>query len=147
MSARHLVRLLSVPVALISLAGPVADGAAAATGPQAGGPQIGVRPSGGLQDGQRVSVRGRGFTPGATIVVVECVSPAGEAGNCDPTTAVHVTASATGSFEANIRVIDHIFTVTHEDTFCTLAPGSCAVVATADKNLLESDQVPLAFIA
>lgn len=69
-------------------------------------PAVTVVPSTGLAEGQTVAVTGTGFSPGLALVVVQCVDrgTATGSGDCNLPALVSVTADATGTVHARLRV-------------------------------------------
>jgi hypothetical protein len=108
-------------------------------------------PSTAFADGQIVRVRGEGFTPGASLTVVEC---AAEARNPDfgcPNTSVRsVIADASGSFATTTRLVRDLFfpdapVGNAAETDCGTSAGTCELWAAHLGDDSESVIVPLTF--
>lgn len=59
-------------------------------------PKVVVTPSINLHKGEAVKITGRGFTPGDSVYVVECLATAKGQAGCDIATAKPATITATG---------------------------------------------------
>lgn len=69
-------------------------------------PAVTVAPATGLSDGQVVSVTGTGFSPGLSLVVVQCVDrgTATGPGDCNLGAMTAVTSDAAGTVHARLTV-------------------------------------------
>ncbi|MTE22530.1 macromomycin [Streptomyces sp. TRM43335] len=67
-------------------------------------PAVTVTPATGLADGDTVTVKGTGLTPGVVYHVAQCELVTSGSYGCDPTTVVDVTADAQGEVTAQITV-------------------------------------------
>ena len=86
---------------------PTAGGGAAPTGRGgSSGPTIEVQPRAGLRDGQHVRVTGSGFSPGASLVALECADrgDATSSGDCDISHVAPVTADGAGRVSTTLTV-------------------------------------------
>jgi len=109
-------------------------------------PVVQAQPSTHLADGQVIAVTGSGFTPAATIAVIECQTGATGAANCDLSTYELTTASSTGSISTSFiasRYL-HISNPTPTTTDCAV-PGACILGAANYANFSESAFTPLSF--
>jgi hypothetical protein len=88
-------------------------------------PVVGVNPSTDLQDGTTVEVSGSGFTPGATIALLECPESGLAVSACDFSTGLFVPADASGSLEVSYRVVRDI-TSDGTDLDCSV-PATCVL--------------------
>jgi hypothetical protein len=88
-------------------------------------PVVGVNPSTDLPDGATVEVSGSGFTPGATIALLECPASGPAVSACDFSTGLFVPADASGSLEVSYRVVRAI-TSDGTDLDCSV-PGTCVL--------------------
>jgi hypothetical protein len=100
-SGRRSVLSRTGGVRLLLFAGVLGATVLVAAGPSsAATPTITVKPAKGLTKGQTVTVSGKGFTPGDSVFVVECLATTtGETG-CDVSTATAAKISATGALPA-----------------------------------------------
>ena len=89
---------VAAAVAMVSTA--VLTGAWASVAGAKPVPKLIVFPSTGLTNGKTVIVKGTGFKPKDSLYVTECLRTAKDAGGCDISTAVPVTASAKGVLPA-----------------------------------------------
>ncbi|MGW2425654.1 enediyne antibiotic chromoprotein [Streptomyces sp. NPDC001709] len=67
-------------------------------------PLLAVSPASALSDGQSVSVTGSGYTPGSTIVLLQCDADKPQGTACDKQSLVAVTADAQGSISTKFTV-------------------------------------------
>jgi hypothetical protein len=59
-----------------------------------------VSPRTGLTNSQSIVVKGKGFTPGDQMILMECLRTAADPTGCDPATSTNVLISATGKLPA-----------------------------------------------
>jgi hypothetical protein len=96
---------------------------------------LAVTPNGHLADRQPVAVTGRGFVPGTTVYVIECLAGASANGSgCDFSTEKTVTAGFQGQFLLTFPVTRLINASISSSTGpsaqdCASAPGACIIGA------------------
>jgi hypothetical protein len=96
---------------------------------------LAVTPNNDLADRQPVAVTGRGFVPGTTVYVIECLAGASANGSgCDFSTERTVTAGFQGQFLLTFPVARLITASTSSSTGpsaqdCASTPGACIVGA------------------
>lgn len=67
-------------------------------------PSLSVSPSSALSDGQKVTVSGSGYTPGSTIVLLQCDADKPQGTACDKPGLVAATADAQGGIKVTFTV-------------------------------------------
>lgn len=127
----------------VAMSGFPAAGAAAAGGP--GGPFVAVEPSADLVDGQLVRVTGGGFSPGASVAVLECDQRATDQSGCDLGTMVFDRVGDDGTFGTRYTVDRTVSTDAFGDVDCASAPGACRLVAADVSDIAQRAAQPLAF--
>jgi hypothetical protein len=88
-------------------------------------PAVTVGPSTGLLDAQTVEVEGSGFTPGATVALLECPADSLLVSDCDFSTGLFVQADGGGTISTTYRVV-RIITVTGTSLDCA-EPLACVL--------------------
>lgn len=111
-------------------------------GPAGAAPAITVTPDEDLVDFQEVTVSGSGYTPGATIGLVQCLNDPGSQENCDLSTLTYTSANSTGSFTAQFEV-QRLLDVQGEEVDC--APGACGIGAGNISDFDEASATPIEF--
>ncbi len=107
-------------------------------------PTVSVQPSTNVADGQVVTVTGSGFTPSATIAVVECQAGAVSESGCDISTAeFSTTASSSGDFSTPYIVSRNI--QVGLGTIDCAVSGACALAAANFANISENASTSLTF--
>ena len=99
---------------LVLTADPLAASAATLTVPT-----ITLMPDIGLQNGQAINLSGSGFTPGASLVAVECNGQAKGVAGCDTSAIEPITVTSSGTFTTTFSAITG-----------TIGDGSCGTSAT-----------------
>lgn len=97
---------MAVAAAVALAAGTLLAAVVGFAGPAgAAGPSITVSPSSGLSNGQNVTVKGSGFTPNySNMVVVECAASATGANGCNTNDVKFTKADATGGFTVTLTL-------------------------------------------
>lgn len=132
--------------ALVAVASLTMGGGPAAAGPAAGpAPAIEVVPSTDLVDGQGLAVRGRGFTPGAALAVLECDARATDQSGCDLGTTRFGRAGADGTFSVRFVADRTLNTEGLGVVDCARAPGACYLVAAETADIARRAVEPLSF--
>jgi hypothetical protein len=133
-----LIALSAVTVLVVGGVMPMEAGASS--------PTLQAQPSTNVADGQVISVSGSGFSPSATIAVIECQSSATSETGCDLSTYELVTASSTGSFSTPFiasRYL-HLFNPGPVTVDCAVS-GACILAAANYANTAEAAAIPLTF--
>jgi hypothetical protein len=110
--------------------------------PAAAAPAMTIAPDSDLVDFQQVTVSGSGYTPGATIGIVQCIDDPGGQENCDLSTLGYTSADAGGAFSAPFEV-QRLITVQGAEVDC--APDACSVGAGNISDFAEAAAAPLTF--
>ena len=106
-------------------------------------PVLTVTPRTHLHDGEQATVRGTGFTPGATVGLATCRSGViAIADACDIGRAFAAVADADGAFSTNFTAIGVIGTAQGQ-VDCTTAAGACVLAAANANDLKEFATTPL----
>ena len=108
-------------------------------------PTVTVAPSQGLNDGQVVQVSGSQFTPGATLVIIECQATATGASGCDIGNLINVTADASGQFATPFAVVGAFAVPGGSTVDCAAAPGNCYIAVANISALAEANSVLISF--
>ena len=108
-------------------------------------PGVTVTPDTDLVDLQPVTVDGSGYTPFATIAMVQCVFPATGQDDCDLSNVQFTSADDTGAFTADFNVRRIITTANAGDVDCATAPGTCSLAAANLDNQTEASAAQLSF--
>jgi hypothetical protein len=110
-----------------------------------------------LRDHQLVTLKGTGFTPGASVELIQCQAPTAAGGGCDYSTLTNVTADFTGNFLVTYplhRLISFgpigpgpgpVPPGLPTPFDCASAPRACVVSATNQQRFEESANVSLSF--
>jgi hypothetical protein len=106
-------------------------------------PTVQVNPSANLIDRQSVQVEGTGFTPRASIALVECESGSTAISDCDLSTILIVTADPSGNMESTYQVA-RVINVNGSSLDCA-APTGCALGAGNVDDYLQRSVVPISF--
>jgi hypothetical protein len=106
-------------------------------------PVVGVNPSIDLADGTTVEVSGSGFTPEATVALVECPASNLAESACDFSTGLFVQADASGSLSAAYRVLRDI-TSDGTNLDCSV-PGTCVLSVGNVDDFDQRSVVPISF--
>ena len=109
------------------------------------GPSVELSASAGLADRQEVTAVGRGFDPGAALVVVQCGPDPGDLGEgCEvpstsagPGSGAFLTADAAGAFETSTTVRSTLYT---RNGLVDCALGGCRVVAIENGSSVPAPQ-------
>jgi hypothetical protein len=111
-------------------------------------PSVQATPSTNVNDGQVISVTGSGFTPSATIAVIECQTGTTSEAGCDLSSYILVTASSTGDFSTPYIASRYLHVANPSPTTvdCSVS-GACILVAANDVNTSEAAAIPLTFNA
>ena len=88
-------------------------------------PVVTADPSSGLLDAQAVAVRGSGFTPGATVALLECPASSVLVSDCDFSTGLFVDADGGGTVSTTYRVV-RVITVSGTSLDCA-EPLACVL--------------------
>jgi hypothetical protein len=107
-------------------------------------PSVQATPSTNVADGQVISVTGSGFTPSATIAVIECQAGTTSETGCDLSTYILTTGSSTGGFTTPYVASRYIHTSSPTTVDCSLSVA-CILVAANDVNTSEAAAIPLRF--
>ncbi len=105
-------------------------------------PTVQAQPSTGVDDGQVITVTGSGFSPNATIVVIECQTGTTTEAGCDLSTYIYVTASSAGAFSTPYIASRYLHISTTID--CAVS-GACILAAANESNTAEAAATPLTF--
>ena len=108
-------------------------------------PTVAVAPSQGLNDGQVVQVSGSQFTPGATLVVIQCQATAIGSSGCDIGKLINVAADASGQFTALFAVVGAFAVPGGSTVDCAAAPSNCYIAVANINALAEANSVPISF--
>jgi hypothetical protein len=109
-------------------------------------PSVQAVPSTNVADGQLITVSGTGFSPSATIAVIECQTGATSESGCDLSTYETINASTTGSFSTPFiasRYL-HVSNPTPITVDCSVA-AACILAAANFSNYSEAASTPLTF--
>jgi hypothetical protein len=106
-------------------------------------PSVKVSPSIDLADQQEVQVAGLGFTPGATVALLECPFGSTVVSACDLSTILITTADPTGAIAAAYRVV-RVITANGASLDCA-APSGCQLSAGNVDDFDQRTLVPIAF--
>jgi hypothetical protein len=106
-------------------------GVVLAASPASAAQTVSVSPNTALVDGQPVTVMAGGFTPGASLAVIECTAGFASVDDCDVSTALFPQADASGNLSTPYNVFRVISTTNTPSTDC--APANC-VLLVADIN-------------
>ena len=106
-------------------------------------PTVTVSPSTDLVDQQAVQVAGLGFTPGATVALLECPAGSSAVGACDFSTILIVTADPTGAIATPYKAV-RVVTVDGSSLDCA-APAACSLSAGNVDDFAQRTLVPIAF--
>jgi hypothetical protein len=106
-------------------------------------PIVQVDPSTNLIDRQSVQVEGTGFTPRASIALVECENGSVAIGDCDLSTILIVRADSNGNVESTYQVT-RVITVDGSNLDCA-APNGCALGAGNVDDYAQRSVVPVSF--
>jgi hypothetical protein len=93
------------------------------------GPAVSVTPSTGLVDGQTVTARGSGYSPGSSLGMIQCVAGADSIDDCDGATATSFSADAQGRFTRSFTVRRVIRHNVGQQTDCSAGAGACIVAS------------------
>jgi hypothetical protein len=116
--------------------------------PPAPPPVVQVAPAAGLEDGQSVSVTGSGFSPGATVALLECAGLAPddtELEDCDLSGVTTVEADDAGAVSTDFVVRSTIATRTDGVIDCATADTPCVLAVISLYDDAERGAVALAF--
>ena len=105
-------------------------------------PSMQAQPSTGVADGQVITVTGSGYSPNATIAVIECQTGSTTEAGCDLSTYILTTASSTGAFSTPYIASRYLHLATTLD--CAVA-GACSLAAANYNNYAEVAGTPLTF--
>jgi Neocarzinostatin family len=105
-------------------------------------PTVQAQPSTGVDDGQVITVTGSGFSPNATIAVIECQTGATSEAGCDLSTYILTTASSAGAFSTPYIASRYLHLSTTID--CAVS-GACILAAANYSNYAEAASTPLTF--
>jgi Neocarzinostatin family len=114
------------------------------TGPN--GEAVTVTPSTGLVDGQTVTVRGSGYSPNASVGIIQCRAPADGFDDCSGETASSFSADGSGGFvraHPMTRILEFGNGVEHD---CAI-PDSCFLVSVYIHGFQGRAAAPLHFAA
>jgi hypothetical protein len=108
-------------------------------------PTVRVVPSTGLEQGQVVTVTGKGFTPGEALVVVQCLSrgTATGASDCNVPGLVSVRADAAGGVTAKLPVSKGPYG--SPPLLCSAAHPCLVSISQAQLNPTEEADAPISF--
>ena len=136
----HVFRVLrGVAVAAVVTAG----GLVLTSTPAWAAPALTVTPDTDLVDKQPVDVDGTGYTPGASIAVLQCETGATSASGCDTSGLDFTTADGTGAF-SHTYTVRRIITTESGDVDCAVA-DACRLVAANSSSTTEAAAVPISF--
>jgi hypothetical protein len=141
MHPRRIASLLAATTGLLFVGVGIAPGvdvAAAATTT----PSVQAQPSTGVDDGQVITVTGTGFSPNATIAVIECQTGSTTEAGCDLSTYILTTASSTGAFSTPYIASRYLHLSTTID--CSVS-GACTLAAANYANYAQVAGTPLTF--
>jgi hypothetical protein len=105
-------------------------------------PRVHAQPSTGVADGQVITVTGSGFSPNATIAVIECQTGATSEAGCDLSTFTLISASSAGGFSKPFIASRYLRLSSNID--CAVS-GACVLAAANYNNYAEAASTPLAF--
>ena len=106
-------------------------------------PTVHAKPSTGVADGQVIAVTGAGFSPGATIAVIECQSGATGPSGCDLSTLHTTTATSTGTFSTPF-IASRYLNIFPTRVDCAVA-HACILGAANFANIAQAASTPLTF--
>jgi hypothetical protein len=103
-------------------------------------PSITLSPDIGLTYGQVISLSGSGFTPGASLVAVECNGQARGVAGCDTSAIDPVTVTPSGTFTTSFGVITGTIGngtcgISSSDSLCFVAIGTTSGALVADASI------------
>lgn len=138
-SASIVVASIAGSLAVALSVAPVGAGAATA-------PTVQAQPSTNVADGQVITVTGSGFSPGATIVVIECQAGATSESGCDLSTYETTTASSSGGFSTPYIASRYLQLGGPIPTTLDCAVvGACVLAAANLSDYAEAASTPLSF--
>jgi hypothetical protein len=108
-------------------------------------PVVTVDPSSGLLDAQAVAVEGSGFTPGATIALLECPAGSVLVSGCDFSTGLFEQADGAGMVGTTYGVV-RVITVGGASLDCA-GPPTCVLSVGNVDDFDQRSLVPLSFAA
>jgi hypothetical protein len=109
-------------------------------------PTLLAQPNSNVPDGSVITASGSGFTPGATIAIVECQSGATSEAGCDISNYETVTATSSGGFSTPFIASRYLRLSNPTPTTVDCAtPGACILVAANYSNTAEAASTPLTF--
>jgi hypothetical protein len=108
-------------------------------------PSIAAVPSTNVADGQVISVTGSGFSPSASVAVIECQTGATSESGCDLSTYITVTASTGGSFSTPFIASRFIHPGGGTTSLDCAVSGACFLGAANIADLSEGASTPLSF--
>jgi hypothetical protein len=120
---------VSVHRAAAGLAALAALVGAAACGPTPVGPSVTVSPATGLTDEQEVTVRGSGYSAGASVGILQCPAGATSPDVCDGRTADSFSTDGSGRYTRTMTVYAVIEDAHGVETDCAAEPGACIVAS------------------
>ena len=108
-------------------------------------PKTVVRPATGLHDGQRVTVIATGFSPGLSLIVVQCADKGQQtaSGDCNLAAAATVHTDGTGSATTSLSVTPGPFGASRD--VCSAKLHCLISVTQASLNPTEEADAPISF--
>ncbi|HXQ18293.1 MAG TPA: neocarzinostatin apoprotein domain-containing protein [Acidimicrobiales bacterium] len=106
-------------------------------------PAVTVDPAADLATGQAVEVIGAGFTPSATVVLVECPANSALISDCDLFTGLFVKADGGGTVDTEYPVVE-VISVNGSSLDCATAPTCVLSVGNVD-DFAQRSVVPISF--
>jgi hypothetical protein len=139
----HLRRNISILIAVTTISVGTVLGVSPVLAGAATVPTVQVQPSTNVADGQAITVTGTGFTPSATIAVVECQAGATSESNCDISNYVDIAASSSGDFSTPF-IASRYLQIGSATVDCAVS-GACILVAANLANTSEATGTSLTF--
>lgn len=106
-------------------------------------PTVHAKPNTGVADGQVVSVTGAGFSPGATVAVIECQTGATGPSGCDLSTLHSTTATTAGAISTPF-IASRYLNIFPTKVDCALA-HACILGAANESDFTQAASTPITF--
>jgi hypothetical protein len=106
--------------------------------------KVTARPSKGLADGQTIAVAGSGFSPGASIAIIECQTGSTTESGCDLSTVKLLPANAKGGF-LTPYIVSRLIMVGGTRLDCASTPTACILGAANISDQTQHASTPLGF--